>query len=36
MLAADALAIVPSATTDVHDGARVQIEALRELGGTHA
>jgi molybdopterin molybdotransferase len=36
MLAADALAIVPSAATDVHDGARVQIEALRELGGTHA
>jgi molybdopterin molybdotransferase len=36
MLGADALAIVPSATTDVHDGARVQIEVLRELGGTHA
>jgi len=36
VLAADALAIIPSAATDVHDGARVQIEALRELDGTHA
>ena len=33
MLTADALAIVPSAVTDVPDGARVQIEPLRELGG---
>ena len=32
MLAADALAIVPSAVTDLPDGARVQIEPLRELG----
>lgn len=36
MLAADALAIVPSAVTDVSDGARVRIEALRELGGVSA
>ncbi len=36
MLAADALAIVPSAITDVPDGGRVQIEPLRELPGAFA
>jgi molybdopterin molybdotransferase len=36
MLAADALAIVPSDATDVPDGARVRIEALRDLGRANA
>jgi molybdopterin molybdotransferase len=36
MLAADALAIVPSPVTDLPDGARVQIEPLRELPGAPA